>query len=466
MSSLTRNKRLLVAAVALGALTITSSPGSQDVSATTRFIGTDHLVSSTPLPDESGEMCPMPDMETSYQQRGGGAAAAAPADTPYSTPIRVVRDRYPSFSSIAVDLARDQIVVTDENLFQVLFYDRTENNGPNQVAKPKRIIGTQWDQSLMKHEQTKTHIEFQCGLYIDQRNGDVYAVNNDTQDTLVIFSNEQIGNVAPSREIHTPHGTFGITVDEAAQEAFLTVQHDSAIVVYRKGASGEDAPLRMLQGEHTRLADPHGIALDPKRGVMFVTNHGSVHQSSVDSADFLSAKEKEERAKLVNWPLDRDFAVPGSGQTLSPSITVYAKNATGDAAPLRVIQGPKTGLNWPTGIAVDPNRGDVYVTNDTTDSILVFGADASGDVAPKRVLKGPKTGLRNPTGLALDLQHNELWVANFGDHTATAYRLNAQGDVAPLRTVRAAVNGVPSLMIGNPGAVAFDTKREEILAPN
>ena len=461
---LTRKKRLLVIALALAALTITS-PGSQDLSATTRVIGIDHLVSSTPLPDEPGETCPMPDMETSYQQRGGGAAAASTA-TSYPTPVRVVRDRYPSFSSIAVDLSRDQIVVTDENLFQVLFYDRTENNAPNQVARPKRVIGTKWDQSLMKHEETKTHIEFQCGLYIDQRNGDVYAVNNDTQDTLVVFSNEQIGNVAPSREIHTPHGTFGITVDEAAQEVFLTVQHDSAIVVYRKGASGEEPPKRMLQGERTRLADPHGVALDPKRGVMFVTNHGSTHTSSTGSADFLSEKEKEERAKLVNWPLDRDFAVPGSGRTVPPSITVYAKNASGDAAPVRVIAGAKTGLNWPTGIAVDSDRGDVYVTNDTTDSILVFGADASGDVAPKRVLKGAKTGLKNPTGLAIDLQHNELWVANFGDHTATAYRLNAQGDVAPLRTVRAAADGVPSLMIGNPGAVAFDTKREEILAPN
>ena len=36
----------------------------------------------------------------------------------------------------------------------------------------------------------------------------------------------------------------------------------------------------------------------------------------------------------------------------------------------------------------------------------------------------------------------------------------------PDRTIRAAVDGTPSLMIGNPGAVAYDTKREEILAPN
>jgi DNA-binding beta-propeller fold protein YncE len=357
-------------------------------------------------------------------------------------------------------------VVTDENLFQVLFYSRTENNGPNQVARPTRVIATPWDQSLMKREESKTKIEFQCGLYIDPRNGDVYAVNNDTQDTLVIFSNEQVGNVAPNREIHTPHGTFGITVDEAAQEVFLTVQHDSSIVVYRKGASGEEPPRRLLQGERTRLADPHGIALDSKRGLLFVTNHGSVHQVRRDAADFLNPREREERSKLVNWPLDRDFAVPGSGRTLPPAITVYAKNASGDAAPVRVIQGPRTGLNWPTGIAVDSERGDLYVTNDTTDAILVFDADASGDVAPRRVLKGPKTGLKNPTGLALDFQHRELWVANFGGHTATAYPISAQGDVAPLRTIRAAPDGTPSLMIGNPGAVAYDTRREQILAPN
>lgn len=460
--TVTRRLRWIVTAAALAAVTIGSSPGSRDVAAKTHFIGKDHIVAWSPL--ETGDMCPMP--ETSFQARAGGASTQASTGTSYTTPNRVIRDRYPSFSSIAIDYARDQVVVTDENLFQVLFFDRTENNGPNQVAKPRRVIGTQWDQSLMSREESKTKIEFQCGLYIDPRNGDVYAVNNDTQDTLVIFSNEQVGNVAPHREIHTPHGTFGITVDEAAQEVFLTVQHDSAIVVYRKGASGEDPPLRLLQGNRTRLADPHGIALDGKRGLLFVTNHGSVHESRVDSADYLSAQEKEERAKLKNWPLDRDFAVPGSGRTLPPAITVYAKDATGDVAPVRVIEGPRTGLNWPTGIAVDAERGDVYVTNDTTDAILVFDAEASGNVAPKRTLKGPKTGLKNPTGLALDLKNNELWVANFGGHTATAYRLNASGDTAPLRTIRAATEGTPSLMIGNPGAVAFDTKREEILAPN
>lgn len=454
---------LLLLAPWIAVVAGSSSPEERPVGGKTAGV----LTSQKALP----EVClwPPADMESpiSYQGRGRGAGDAADVQrVPLAgPPVRVIRDRYPAFSSIAIDAARDQVVVTDENLFQILFYDRTENNAPNQIAKPKRLIGTPWDAAMMKREESRTKIEFQCGLYVDPRNGEVYAVNNDTQDTLVIFSNEQVGNVTPAREIHTPHGTFGITVDEGNQEVFLTVQHDNAVVTYKKGARNEEPPIRMLQGDRTRLADPHGVAFDSKNDVLFVTNHGSYHAVSRDAGSGPPNVLKEMLSK-VNWPLERDFAIPGSGKNLGPTITVYARTAAGDAAPVRVIEGPRTLLNWPTGIAFEPDRGELYIANDTTDSILVFDAAASGDVAPRRVLRGARTGLKNPTGVALDKANNELWVANFGNHTATAYRMNAQGDVAPLRTIRAAPQGTPSLMIGNPGAVAFDTRREAILVPN
>ena len=192
--ALMRRLRWLVAAAAMAAITAGSSPVAGDEPAKTRFIGSDHIVSWAPLPDETGALCSMP--QPSFLGPRGGAAAPQ-AVTSYSQPDRVIRDRYPAFSSIALDLARDQIVVTDENLFQVLFYDRTENNGPNEVATPQRIIGAPWDESMMNREEPRTKIEFQCNLYVDPSNGDVYAVNNDTEDHLVIFSNEQQGNVAP-----------------------------------------------------------------------------------------------------------------------------------------------------------------------------------------------------------------------------------------------------------------------------
>ncbi len=99
-------------------------------------------------------------------------------------------------------------------------------------------------------------------------------------------------------------------------------------------------------------------------------------------------------------------------------------------------------------------------------SILEFDEDAKGNAAPKRVLKGARTGLANPTSVSLDLKNPELWVANFGGHTGTVYDLTASGNTAPKRTIRNAPPNTPSLMIGNPGAVAYDTKRENILVPN
>jgi DNA-binding beta-propeller fold protein YncE len=318
------------------------------------------------------------------------------------------------------------------------------------------VIGTGANSPEDKRN-SKTNIEFQAGVYIDPRTGEVYGVNNDSHDTMVVFSRAARGNVAPDRELEIPHGSFGIAVDEENQELFLAIQHDSAVVVYRKTATGDNAPIRLLQGERTRLANPHAIALDPRRGLIFVTNHGAVS----------SRRPVADRGNgPANWPLGREDAIPGSGRMLPAAITVHARTASGDAAPVRVIEGPRTRLNWPTGIAVDPERGELYVANDAGESILVFDAAAQGNVAPRRVLAGPRTGLKNPTGVALDPQNGELWVANFGNHTATAYPLAAQGDVAPLRTIRSAPAGTVSHMIGNPGGVAFDTRREEILVPN
>jgi len=123
-------------------------------------------------------------------------------------------------------------------------------------------------------------------------------------------------------------------------------------------------------------------------------------------------------------------------------------------------------MNWPTGIAFDPTSNELFVANDMGDSILVFSASANGDVAPIRVIKGPQTLIKNPTGVYVDSKNDELWIANFGNHTATAYKLSAAGNTPPLRIIRSAPADQPTLSIGNPHPVAYDTKREELLVPN
>jgi DNA-binding beta-propeller fold protein YncE len=375
-------------------------------------------------------------------------AEAASTDLSQRKPLYTIRDPYAAYSAVAVDTAHNEVVLTDENLFNLWVYDRTAKTAPNASTEPKRLIGG-----------LNTKIEFQCGLYIDPASGDIYAVNNDTIDTLVVFSRQAVGDVKPDRELHTPHGTFGIAVDEVAKELFLTVQHDNAIVVFSKSATGVESPLRVIQGDHTALADPHGMALDPKANLLYVTNHGSTHSVRPP----VSGTTRE---AIPGWPLTRDDAVPGSGKILPPSITVYAKNARGDASPVRVMQGPRTQMDWPTAIAVNPDRNEIFVANDGGNSVLVFDASTSGDATPIRVLKGPKTLISNPTGVFLDKTNNELWVASFGNHLAAAYNPSANGDVAPLRVVRSAPPNQPVPGLGNPHPLAYDTKREQILVPN
>jgi len=114
---------------------------------------------------------------------------------------------------------------------------------------------------------------------------------------------------------------------------------------------------------------------------------------------------------------------------------------------------------------VDPGRGELYVANDGGGSILVFSASASGDTAPIRVLKGSRTQPSYPSSVFVDLQNDELWVANFSNHSATVYNRTASGNTAPIRVIRSAPTGTPAPALAN-ARIAYDTKREEILAPN
>jgi 6-phosphogluconolactonase (cycloisomerase 2 family) len=110
--------------------------------------------------------------------------------------------------------------------------------------------------------------------------------------------------------------------------------------------------------------------------------------------------------------------------------------------------------------------GDIVVANTGDDSILFFARDASGDVAPLRVLRGAATKIKGPVGVSIDARNNELWVASWDNHIAAVFPREAHGNLAPLRVIRTAPESDPLASMGRLGAVAFDPKRKEILAPN
>ena len=394
--------------------------------------GSARLLSIEQLPD-IGEACSRPASGEAREQSLFAAFEETPvyaADTLDLTrpAARTIKDSYPIYSSIAVDPVRDEVVLQDTNLFGIKVFNRLDNTPPNvESTTPKRVI-----------QGTQTHCEYNNGLTIDSRTGDVYSVAMDTEDNVIVFSHDAGGDVAPARILKTPHRNFASGLDEEKNELFVTIQYPPKVVVYRKDAAGDEKPLRVLEGPHTLLHDTHGLALDLKRKLMIV----------------------------ASWGNSSDPNVAGSGKVYPPSIAVYSLDANGDTAPLRVIQGPQTQLDWAGGMALDAESGDLYVANDVGGSILVFKETDDGDVAPTRVIKGPKTGMNHPAGISLDAKNREVWISNMGNSSASAFALTADGDVAPLRTIRSAPLGRQSVKFGKPQAVAFDSKRDLYLVPN
>lgn len=286
-------------------------------------------------------------------------------------------------------------------------YDRLTDTPPAaQFSEPKRM--------LRGHN---TRLEFNCSLYVDPKTGDVYSVNNDMVDHMVVFPRNAEGDVAPMRKLHTPHRTFGIAVDEEAQELFLTVQHPPQVVVYHKTAKDEDEPIRTLEGRRTQLEDAHGIAIDTKNNWMFVANHGN----------FI------------------DPQAPGTGKFEPPSITVYPLKASGDTPPLRIIEGPRTQLNWPALLYFDQEREELYVANDQIRMyppkgwivatqpgrsdveeppgvfVGVWSIHDNGDVPARWKLGGPKSTLQKPRGVVLNPKHKEIIIADMRLNSVLTY---------------------------------------------
>jgi DNA-binding beta-propeller fold protein YncE len=372
------------------------------------------------------------------------SATIAGGDVP---PTRVVSDPYPTLHSVAVDAEHDRVFVSDPNRHALWSYDRlAASTGPEPVTPLTSIRGP------------STGMMFVAAVTVDPSAQEVYTVDNDIGDRLMVFPYDANGNAKPKRVLSVPHQAWGVSINQARNEIAVSVEAPREIAIYKREASGIDAPLRIIRGPKTGLGDPHGVFFDGKNNELVVANHGNQNGRQTPPGDAPTSRPRGGAATAAE-PLV-------GGRFEEPSITVYPGGAKGDVAPARRIQGAKTGLNWPMALNVDVDHDEIAVANSGDSSVRIFRRTDAGDIAPLRVLKGPRTGIHGPMGVTFDVKNNEIWVANYGDHTALVFARTASGDAAPKRILRNAPSGSATVGFGNPGAVAYDSKRDEILVPN
>lgn len=244
-----------------------------------------------------------------------------------------------------------------------------------------------------------TDLNNPSGVALDDRRN-IYVTDLSGNYQILVYASGSHGDVAPKDIIlGTPSDPMMQPTDvalDAAANIYVSAFTSRSISVYAPGSNGSPAPIQYIAGKRTRLRGPGSLAVS-QNGTTYVANF------------------------------------------LGDSVTIYAPGSTGNVAPIRKIVGAKTNLHQCTGVALD-GTGNIYVANATLPSglpgVTVYAKRANGDVAPIRTISGSSTGLTAPNGIALDSGGN-IYVANYqsGGGSVTVYAKGAKGNVAPLRTI-------------------------------
>jgi hypothetical protein len=245
------------------------------------------------------------------------------------------------------------------------------------------------------------------------------------------------------------------------------------IAIFARLANGNTGPVRVIEGGHTRLArTSHAISFDERNDEIVVPN------PFAEAVLFFSGNASGDAAPIraIQGPKtlleDNDELTLDSvhGEVIVPTrqaILVFSRLANGDVAPLRIIAGPKTRINRARGIAVDPVHNIIAVGNRDPQGILIFNRTAQGDVAPLRIITGPKTGIYATKGFTVNSARKEIIATveargvqvnrNPGESFVGVWNYTDNGDVAP----KAILKGDSTMLIAPRGA-AINLKDQEM----
>ncbi len=214
-----------------------------------------------------------------------------------------------------------------------------------------------------------------------------------------------------------------IRYDEVHDEFFVVNPFAEAIMTFRGGTAGQEAPIRIIQFGGNRL--------------------------DVD-------------------PVHNEIFLPEGSR-----IRVYPRDGNGDVAPIRTIEGPNTLLRNAGSVAVDPINNVMVVgfnknPNDKEDgSILIFNRTDDGNVKPKAIIHGPKSGIIRINQMAVYPPKRLIIAAMPGEEDLMeppnaflgVWTYDDNGDVAPKWKIPVS----PKTTLKKPFGVVLNPKNKEVI---
>ena len=214
-----------------------------------------------------------------------------------------------------------------------------------------------------------------------------------------------------------------IRYNAADDEILVPNPFSNAILIFRGGANGQEAPIRVIQGPHTELNGPDRLDIDVVHREIFVPGRGNVLVFPLDGNGDVPPKRAVSGpdtqiagSSIAVDPLNNLFAVTGRDR----SILVFDRLANGNAKPLHVIRGPNTQIDRINQMAIYPPGKLLVVAMPGVQGAMepprvfvgMWSLDDDGDIAPKWTITGKQTGLKKPFAVALNPEHKELYVTD------------------------------------------------------
>lgn len=232
-----------------------------------------------------------------------------------------------------------------------------------------------------------------------------------------------------------------IRYDEVHDEIFVGNPFGQAILAFRGSASGNEGPIRVIQGPNTRLGTPDNLAVDPINNEIYVPDEKEIlvfprdGKGNVAPLRALSGDNWDPGSVDVD-PVHNVIVVAGSyrkpGERRKSALMIFNRTDQGNVEPRAVITGPRTGLIQTRQIDVFPEKGLIVVPQITSGSIAepkntfvgIWSINDKGDVPPRWKIDGePKNVMKKPRGVVVNPKHKEIIVSDMRLNAVLTYSL-------------------------------------------
>ena len=230
---------------------------------------------------------------------------------------------------------------------------------------------------------------------------DEFLVTNPFGQAVLVFRGGADGNEAPIRIIQGSKTHLGsadrLDVDPVNDE--IIVPNGDSVLVFPRRANGDVAPLRVIQGSNTLLRNATTLSVDPVHNLLVVGLNKS--------------------GRVVQQAPSGTMTARSSGQ--DGALLVYNRTDNGNVKPRNVIRGPHSGITRITQMAVYPPRkliiatqpGEISDMEPENAFVGVWGMEDNGDVPPRwRINAGTKSTMKKPRGVVLDRKNKEVIIAD------------------------------------------------------